>query len=210
MSYIIVGAGGHAKVIFDILIAQQKEIEGFIDDYCTESPIETVPVLGTTDQMDGILDNFPESKYIVAIGSNRLRKSLVTKLSSYSVQFGTAIHPAAVIGSGVQMGDGSVIMANVVVNSGAVIGEHAILNTACTVDHECILHDFVHISPGAHLAGNVKVGSEAQIGIGASVIQGIEIGAKTVVGAGACVVRDLPPNIVAVGCPARKMKTNTK
>lgn len=199
--------GGHARVIMDILDAQEKKVAGFIDDHCFESPIETVPILGTTDQIEKILDAFPQSKFIVAVGSNVLRKRIVNKLSRYPVTFGMAVHPTAVIGSNVNIGSGSVIMPNVVINSGAAIGEHVILNTACTVDHECILHDFVHISPGAHLAGNVTVGSETQVGIGASVIQGIEIGAKTIVGAGACVVRDLPQNIVAVGCPARKMKT---
>jgi len=97
-------------------------------------------------------------------------------------------------------------MANTAINSGTKIGENVIINTGATVDHDCVLEDYVHISPGAHLAGNVYVGELTHIGIGASLIQGVKIGRNVIIGAGAAVINDLPDNVTAVGVPAKVLK----
>jgi acetyltransferase-like isoleucine patch superfamily enzyme len=97
-------------------------------------------------------------------------------------------------------------MPNAVINADAYVGEHVIVNTAATIDHDCRIEDFVHISPGVHMAGGVQIGCCARIGIGASLIPGVRVGRDTIVGAASCVIRDLPENVIAVGCPAKVIK----
>lgn len=207
MRYILIGAGGHAKVIVDILLSTDQEIIGFIDDNIIDEGPYGLPFLGTTKHIEDYQTKYPEARYIVAIGDNGVRESIVNGLKGFNVQFGRAIHSTAVIGSDVCLGDGCVVMPNVVVNAGTIIGEHAILNTASTIDHECKIGSYSHISPGVHLAGGVTVGSCSHIGIGVSIIQGMSIGTETVIGAGACVVNNIPDKVKAVGCPAKVINT---
>lgn len=209
MSYIIVGAGGHAKVVLDILNTLHENIAGIIDDNFRKESFKGLPVLGTTSELDSIVPRFPQDSFIVAVGNYRPRKQIVNLLETFQVNFGTAIHPSAIIGSGVTIGKGTVVMPNVIVNADSHVGDHVILNTACTVDHDCSLQNFVHISPGAHLAGGVKIGECTHIGIGSNVIPRKTIGKFTTVGAGACVVADIPDYVLAVGCPAKVIRTIT-
>lgn len=199
---VIIGAGGHAKVVLDILRASGQEIAGFYDDH-PEAKLEDLPLLGKIKEI-----SYSEHQHIIAIGNNNVRETIATQLSQMSCKIGSAIHPSAVIGSHVTIGDGTVVMANSVINHSAVIGDHCIINTAATVDHDCKISDFVHLSPGVHLAGNVSVRSNAHIGIGSSVIQSVKVGVGAVIGAGAAVIHDIPDHTVAVGCPAKVIKSN--
>lgn len=192
---IILGAGGHGRVVADIVRLCGDEVMGYLDDKAPEE-LPGFHVLGTMDDI-GKWDCW----YFAAVGSPEIRKSLMER----PVSWYTAIHPAAVVAKDTEIGAGSVLMANAVLNPGAVIGKGCIVNTCASVDHDCQLGDFVHISPGAHVAGTVTIGNGTWIGVGASVIQCIQICGACMIGVGAVVVKDISQPGTYVGVPARKV-----
>jgi sugar O-acyltransferase (sialic acid O-acetyltransferase NeuD family) len=194
------GASGHAKVICEILEAQNHAPSGFIDDNPGLTSILEYHVYSTLGQAELTA----EDQFIISIGNNRIRKAIAEKLNA--VKFANAIHPAAAISPRSSFGVGTVVMSNVSVNVHSTIGSHVILNTNCSIDHDCKIDDFVHISPNAALAGNVQVGEGTQIGIGACVKQNIRIGKWVMVGAGAVIIRDVPDYAVVVGNPGKVIK----
>lgn len=203
---LVIGAGGHSKVILDILRLNGDRAVGLLDDNRAlwGHTQGGVPILGA-------LDSYSDYTYdylVLAMGSNALRHKLKTTIFQAVADEAwlTAIHPRAVIASDVTVGLGTVIMAGVIVNSGTTIGAHCILNTASTVDHDSVMSDYVHIAPGSHLAGGVTINEGAFVGVGASVIPNILIDTWSVVGAGAVVVRDVPSRQVVVGNPAKPIK----
>ena len=196
---ILYGGSGHAKVILDCIEAGGGVVLGVFDDNPNLKDLLGVPVLGP--YYSGSL---PEEPLIVAVGNNRIRHRIAATVRH---GFGTAIHPSALFSRYAAVGTGSVVLHYAVIQAGATVGKHCIINTAATVDHDCWLGDFVHISPNAALSGNVEVGEGTHIGTGASVTPGVRIGKWCVVGAGAVVVRDVPDYSVAVGVPARVIKT---
>lgn len=189
------GAGGHAKVIIDILEKNKITIAGLFDNQEVIYKFLDYQVYAAKD---GVF-----SPLIIAIGDNKTRKKVARDLS---VEFGKAIHASAIISDRANIGDGSVVMQGAVVQSCAHIGQHCIINTGATIDHDCIIEDFVHISPHATLCGNVKVGEGTWIGAGATVIQGITIGRWAVIGAGSLVVKDIPDKVLAYGNPSKIVK----
>lgn len=194
------GASGHAKVICEILEAQDRLAYGLIDDNPNITSLLEYPVFNTLQQANVATND----QLIISIGSNRIRKMIAEKLKPAT--FTNAIHPSAVISPRSTVGIGTVVMANVSVNVHSSIGDHVILNTNCSIDHDCVVENFAHISPNVALAGNVQVGEGTQVGIGASVIQGIRIGKWAIVGAGAVIIRDVPDYAVVVGNPGRVLK----
>ncbi|MFJ7765329.1 acetyltransferase [Bacillus toyonensis] len=206
MEYIIVGAGGHGRVILDILIAQNKAVAGFIDDNEEEDVLGVYPILGKKETIVELIETRKDIKFIIAIGDNEARKKIVQYIQDYNGQFGKAIHPSSIVSNNVKIGLGTVVMPNVIINNATNVGQHVILNTASTIDHDCNIQDFVHVSPGVNLAGDVTVGIGSHIGIGACVIPRIKIGNNVIVGAGGVVVKDIVNNVVAVGCPTKIIK----
>ncbi len=209
MRVIIIGAGGHAQVVADILLRMAETGENispaaFLDDNLALKGQEIlgIPVLGET----AVLPAIPHEAVIIAIGDNQKRRQLYRALKAGGEQFATACHPTAVIAPDVNIGPGSMICANAVVNTGSVIGVNVILNTGCTVDHHNQIGDHVHIAPGVNLGGNVHVGEGAFVGIGAAVMPQCQIGHRSRVGAGAVVIKSLPERVTAVGVPARIIK----
>ncbi len=197
---LILGAGGHGKVVADIgLKIGYKEIF-FLDDKA-EGEVLGIKIIGKTK--DAISFNDEKTDFVIAIGNNSVRKAISEKLC---LPYVSLVHPSAVIGFGTEIGEGTVVMANAAINSGAKIGKHCIINTGAIVEHDNLIEDYVHISPGVVLGGAVKVGSKAHIGIGASVKNNIEICENAVVGAGAVVVKDLKEPAVYAGVPAVKLK----
>lgn len=195
---ILVGAGGHGKVVADIVLSSMPnvQIHAFFDDALSNvGKILGIPVLN----MERFLEH-QAWQCIVCIGNNQIRKKIT---ESINIEYVTAIHKNAVISSFSKIYEGSVIMANAVVNADAIIGTHCIINTSAVVEHDCRISDFVHISPGAALAGNVMIGEGSHIGIGASIIPGVKIGRWAIIGAGTVVIRDVPDYAVVVGNPAR-------
>ncbi len=206
---VILGAGGHARVVADILMrardaGHQIKPIGYLDDdpsYHGQSPFG-LPVLGTVSDLaysnhDGL---------VIAIGDNRTRRSLFCQLHRQGEHIVSATHPSAVIAPDVTIGTGAVICAGVVVNPGSMIGADVILNTGCIVEHHNHIGDHAHIAPGVHLGGEVQIGDGALIGIGATVLPQRRVGAWSVVGGGAVVVDDVPEGVVVLGVPARVVR----
>ena len=198
---IVIGAGGHAKVIADIVRKSGDHFLGFLDDNKEAgTPFFDGLILGKTDSFP----EYPHAEFIIGIGDNKIRKMMAEKLEG--VSFYTAVHPTAVIGEGGCLGEGSCVMANAVINPDAAIGKHCIINTAAVVEHDNILGNYTHISPGAALAGTVRVGECVQVGIGAKVIQNTAICSDVLVGAGSVVVKNITESGTYVGIPVRKVK----
>ncbi|WP_281725749.1 acetyltransferase [Lachnoclostridium phocaeense] len=195
---IIIGASGHGKVVADTILQSGDRVRGFLDDNpeLGESFIG-FPVLGTVDQFV----DYPDTKFVVAIGNAKIRENIVEKLAG--VSWYTAIHPRAVISFlDTSIGEGTVVMADAVINAGAKIGNHCIINTGAVVEHDNRIEDFAHISVGAKLAGTVHVGKGTWIGIGATVKNNVEICEECMIGAGAVVVKNILSKGVYVGVPA--------
>ncbi len=203
---IVVGAGGHARVVIDAVEKQGRyEIAGVLDDAASApgTAVLGYPVLGGREMLGRA--GLPE-RAIVAIGMPAARGAWIAHLADKGFELPAIVHPHASVGRGVEIGWGSVVFAGAVVNSGTRIGRGVIVNTGASVDHDCELGDLVHVAPGAHLAGGVRVGERAHIGIGACVIQGLEIGADAVIGAGAAVLCSIASGTTAVGVPARPLR----
>lgn len=198
---LIVGSGGHGRVVADTAIAcRQFERIAFMDDRYEElGSVMNLPVLGPISKTAEFITEFSDA--LVAIGDNRLRVQLLEFLKGIGFRIPCLIHPTAYVGLDTAIGEGTVMFANSVVNTGAYIGRGSIINTAATVDHDTHIEDGVHLSPGVHLAGDVYVGSCSWIGTGASIIPGVRIGSDVVVGAGAVVIRDIPDGVTVVGNP---------
>lgn len=195
---VLVGAGGHAKVVLAALLAAGHRVGAVLDDDprrwrralldCTvEGPIEP-----------GRLSGRPA---VLAIGDNAARQ----RLASLPAEWLTVVHPAALVHDSVVLGPGSVVFAGAVVQPGARLGSHVIVNTGASIDHDCELGDFVHVAPGARLAGEVRVGVGALLGIGCCVVPGIVIGPWATIGAGAAVVSDVGEKERVAGVPARPL-----
>jgi sugar O-acyltransferase (sialic acid O-acetyltransferase NeuD family) len=210
MKLVIVGAGGHGKVVLDILrAAGLHEPVGFVDSSPgrTGSKFGGLPVFGPANVLPKLRQQNIRAA-IVAIGDCRARQKYATLLREEGFELLNAIHPTASISASAVVGKNVVIAAQAAVCTEAQIGDSVILNTNSVVDHECEIGQAAHICPGAHLAGRVRVGAGAWIGIGANVIQCLSIGEHAIVGAGAAVIRDVPAYATVVGVPARVIKTD--
>lgn len=199
-SVIIIGAGGHGKVIADIIQKSGDRVVGFLDDNpCIGANFIGFPMLGAVDDYKKF-----DNEFVIAIGNATIRERIARKLSS--VSWYTAIHPTAVISDiDVEIGAGTVVMANAVINTGAKIGKHCIINSGAIVEHDNKIADFVHISVGAKLAGTVKIGSGTWIGIGANVSNNVTVCGNCMVGAGTVVVKDIEKAGIYVGVPAERI-----
>lgn len=195
---VVIGAGGHAKVVISTLQAcGRRPVRAFDDDPGKwGSELLGVPIVGpvseaANEKVDGA---------IVAVGDNQHRARLVESLE---LSWLSAVHPAAFVHPTVRLGSGSVVFAGAVIQPDVKIGGHAIINTSTTVDHDCRLGELVHLAPGVRLGGGVQIGAGSLIGIGAAVIPNVVIGSWAVVGAGAAVIARLPDGCTAVGVPAK-------
>jgi sugar O-acyltransferase (sialic acid O-acetyltransferase NeuD family) len=209
---VVIGAGGHGREVAEILRDQARRggaltVLGFIDD--SESmrgqTIDGLPVLGDWMWFDGA--DLTDVAVICAVGQPLVCRRLVQRALALGLPFVSAISPLAHISSYAQVGQGVTMFPHVVVNTGALIGDYCILNVGTSVSHDVRVGRYSNVNPGVHLAGNVTVGEGCYIGMGTNVIQGQSIGSWTTVGASAVVVRDLPDSVIAVGVPARVIKT---
>lgn len=194
------GAGGHAKVIMDILEECRTEVSGIVDD---NPDIQTF--MGRE-----IISGYRKgiSPVIISIGSNAIRKRIAGRLYDEKVVFGTAVSVHAVVSPRAVIGEGTVVMQGSILQSDCRIGRHCIINTGASVDHECVIGDYAHISPHATLCGNVQVGEETWVGAGTVVNPGIKIGKGCVIGSGSVVCRDIPDGVVAYGSPCKVIRKN--
>ena len=204
---LIIGAGGHGKVVADCAIEQGDwERIAFLDDlYPGLTEVLGCPVLGKLSDAEQFVNEYPDA--VIAVGNNQRRIELLATVRGLGFGLSVICHPSAVISRTAVIGPGSVLFANSVVNTDARLGDGCIVNTGATIDHDCVLADGVHISPGAHLGGAVLVGRASWVGIGACVRELTVIGGRVLVGAGAAVVGDVPDGVTVTGVPAEIAQT---
>jgi UDP-perosamine 4-acetyltransferase len=199
---VIIGGGGHAKVIIDILKSDPTvEIVGCTAQHMG-SRVLNIEVLGDDTILPELYNRGIQHAFI-AIGDNRLRQQLARKAAHLGFGFVNAISPFAYMADSVQLGVGIAVMAGSVIQADAQIDDHSIINTHASVDHDCKIGPFNHVAPGSTLSGNVGIGAGAFLGTGTKVIDGIQIGEWSILGAGTVVVKDIPSRCLAVGVPAR-------
>ena len=201
---IIIGAGGHARVLFDCLRLQGVNVLGMLDKAGTENGNFDLPIIGD----DSAISEYPSDTVelvngLGSVGNMNLRTSIFSRFKKLGYRFRSVIHPSAMIAHDCELGEGVQVLAGAVLNSGTKIGANTIVNTGAIVDHECIIGSHVHIAPGCTLSGGIHIGDGTHIGTGATIIQGISIGNRALVAAGAVVVKNVPDGEKVMGVPAK-------
>ncbi len=196
------GAGGHSKVITDILNSLGITVIGMFDD---SPPMARFKAMEIRDGIRLLGEGFPalDAPLIISVGNNARRAELASLIDA---TYGTAIHGTAIISDKATINVGTVVLHGAIVQAGTKIGAHVLINTAASIDHDNTIGDYAHISPHATLCGHVHVGEGTHIGAGAIVIPSIRIGRWCTIGAGAVVIEDIPDFATAVGNPARVIK----
>jgi sugar O-acyltransferase (sialic acid O-acetyltransferase NeuD family) len=205
MKVLVYGAGGHGRVVADILLASGcRELGGFLDDSKAlhGSTVMGLPVLGGEDWLQ---DKEDKSDVVLAlgIGDNCIRRDKAEKHKSSGVETVRAIHPSSMLSRWVHIEQGTVVMAGAVINPGAQIGLGVIINSGAVIEHDVVIGDYGHVSPNAVMGGESRLGPLSHLGLGAVVLPGVTIGRGSIIGAGAVVVEDVPDNVIAMGVPAR-------
>jgi sugar O-acyltransferase (sialic acid O-acetyltransferase NeuD family) len=201
---IVVGGGGHAKVLVSALLLQNRSIFGFVDPKPSLPPLLGIVHLGDDDLI--FLHSPIQVRLVNGVGSTGstvLRRAIYERFREKQYIFETVIHPSAIIAPEVHIEDGIQVMAGAVVQPGSHLGANVIINTGARVDHDCLIDAHAHIAPGATLSGSVHIGKGAHIGTGASIIEGIDVGEASIVGAGAVVLGNVAAGVTVVGVPAR-------
>ena len=191
------GAGGHAKVILDILKSNGITVPEIFDDNPDIESFMGIPVSHA-----GI-----RSPLIISIGNNRIRKNIAEKINKDWIS-SFFYDKSAIVSDCASIEKGTVVMHGAIIQSSVKIGKHCIINTGVSIDHDCLIQDYVHIAPGCTLCGNVKIGEGSFIGAGTVIIPEVSIGNWSVIGAGSVVTRDIPDNVVAYGSPCKTAKQN--
>jgi UDP-perosamine 4-acetyltransferase len=204
---IVVGGGGHAKVLISAIQLQGRDILGYVDADPSLPAVLGIENLGDDDVV--FKHSITEIELVNGVGSarsTRLRQSVFEKFKNRGYRFATVVHPSAFVAPGVDLEEGVQVMAGAVVQPGTRLGKNVVINTGASVDHDCVVNCHAHIAPGVTLSGAVYVGAGSQIGTGASIIQGIKIGPQSIVGAGAVVIHDVPEAVTVVGVPAAALE----
>lgn len=206
---VLIGGGGHSKVIIDIIKSNNDfEIVGITEKNSMLKKINGIPILGDDSILDKLFNQGVEYAFIcigISKGIN-LRNTLYNKVKKIGFKIPTLIHRQAIISPYAKIGQGSCVMAGAIINSHAQIGENSVINTGSIIEHDCVIGNNTFISPGAILAGNVTVKDNSFIGIGSKIIEGKTIGNNVTIGAGAVVIDDIPDYCTAVGVPAKVIK----
>lgn len=193
---IIIGAGGHGRVIFDIALSLNKyKTVSFLDD----QKVGAKNVLGKVSDFSKFLSSH---EFVVGIGDEKVREKIALMLKDSGAKIVSLVHEKAVIGSDVSIGNGTVVMAGAVINNGAKIGEGVIVNTCASIDHDAEVGDYTHVSIGARIAGTVKIGSFVFVGPGAVVCKNLSVIDNVKIGAGAVVLNNIAEKGLYVGVPA--------
>jgi sugar O-acyltransferase (sialic acid O-acetyltransferase NeuD family) len=201
---VVFGAGGHGKVVADMLLLRGVTVAGFVDDRAerTSSRIMGLPVLGNRDWLRRQAAAGPLA---VALGigtNNHGRREAAEFTRSCGAQLLTVVHPAAVVSPHAHLGPGTVVMAGAVINAEAHVGTGVVVNSGAVVEHDVIVEDFAFLAPNCSIGGAGRVGELALIGLGAVLLPLVSVGAETKIGAGAVVLRDIPAGVIASGVPA--------
>ena len=207
---LIAGAKGFAKEVLEVVYQTAPAAQlAFYDDVSTDLSAllhGRYPILRTAAEARQWLAQ--DRRFALGVGGPGARRALAEKLRALGGELTSVLSPRAIIGAfGNRIGAGCSVMSGAVLTSDVALGEGVLVNLNCTIGHDCVLGDYCEISPGAHLSGHVVLGPRCVLGTGAVVLPGVSIGAGTVVGAGSVVTKDLPANVVAVGAPAKAIKT---
>lgn len=205
---VIIGGGGHARVVIDALRAA-GELQPFaIVDPSTDGPVDGVPLYGDDDTLPRLLAEGVETGVVGvgSVGDVRTRRGLHERALALGFTLPPVVHPRATVAATARLCIGCFVAAGAVVGPGAVLGEGAIINSNAVVDHDCVIGAFAHVAPGAALSGAVTVGEASLVGTGAAIIQGVHVGAGVLIGAGAAVVADVADGTTVTGVPARQRK----
>lgn len=205
---ILLGAGGHAKVVLDLLRLLDYHVLGVCDPEMVARGISQwrgLPVLGTDE---AVMQYSPESITLAnglgsVPGQQLKRRRLHERFTNLGYYFVTLVHPSVILGSDVELGRGVQVMAGVIVQADTIVGDNVILNTGSRIDHDGLVGDHVHVAPGAVVSGNVAISEGCHIGPASVVIQSIKLAKDSVVGAGTTVLYDLPENCQLTGQPPR-------
>lgn len=206
---ILIGAGGHAKVLVDCLLRQDVPILGFLE--CNAALHGTrvcgLPVLGGDAEL---ARHAPGTVLLVnavgSVSSLASRRSVFEALKQKGYEFLTIMHPSVVLGAGVRLAEGTQVMAGAIIQPDVTVGKNSIVNSGALIDHDTVIGSHVHVSPGCVLSGGIRVGDGTHVGAGATVIQGISIGALCLVAAGSVVIRDVPDGAEVMGVPAAERR----
>lgn len=205
MKVVIIGGGGHAKVIIDILRLNKIKIYGIYDDHLKKGT--TINGIKVRGKISSLPTSKPRLKYICAIGNNQNRQKIVESIDS-NLEWINAIHPTAWISDqAVTLGIGLTICAGAIIQTNTTIGDHSIINTKTSIDHDCQIGNFTHLAPGSTICGVVEIGNGTMIGAGSTIIQCRKIGENSLIGAGSNVIKDIPANVTAFGNPCQLVKS---
>ncbi|MDB5347846.1 MAG: sugar O-acyltransferase, sialic acid O-acetyltransferase NeuD family [Schlesneria sp.] len=198
---VVIGAGGHSKVVISALQEAGTAIEAVYDDDPAKwgQKLLGIEVRGPIDA----LKTSPNRRGIIGIGDNGIREKLSQELS---LKWVTIVHPFSYVHPTAQIGEGSVVMAGAVIQPDVVVGRHCIVNTSSSIDHDCRVGDFSSLGPGTNLSGGVRIGNRCMLGTGCAVLPGVCIEDKVTVGAGTTVIRDQPAGCTIVGAASRMIR----
>ena len=210
--FVIIGAGGHAREVLDIIEAckvagKHYEMLGYLVDAQYGLPgklINDKPILG---DFTWLAQHAAEVQVICGVGDPAVRKRLVTRARLCGARFGNIIHPSVIMTRRITLGEGIVVAAGCILTNQIRIGNHAHINLDCTISHDAVFEDFATLAPGVHVSGYVTLGEGSYLGTGSNIIDRKTIGGWSVIGAGSVVIRDIPSYSTAVGVPAKVIKT---
>jgi UDP-perosamine 4-acetyltransferase len=203
---VVIGAGGHAKVVVELIRAQGRyDVVGCTDPAPERGDVVGAPILGSDDILPDLYAQGVRHCF-VALGDNPLRMKVARRVTSLGFELINAISPNAIVSPTARLGHGVAVMAGAVINAATVVEDLAIINTHSVVDHDCQIGEAAHVAPRAALAGGVRIGPLAFVGAGATIVPGVSVGESSIIGAGATVISSLGPNLVAVGVPARSVQ----
>ncbi|THF56605.1 acetyltransferase [Ollibium composti] len=203
-SLLVLGCGGHGRVVADAAFECGYDEVAFLDDVGSAHQPRGLKVLGPFAATADFAPDWPAA--IAAVGNGDLRLRLFHDIRQLGFETPSIVHPSAVVSRGALIGNGVFVAAGAIINTDARIGDAVIVNTGARIDHDCEIGVGSHIAPGATLSGSVVVGQRTWLGTGCSVRQGTRIGEKVMVGVGAAVVSDLADGLTYVGVPARVLK----
>ncbi|WAA11394.1 acetyltransferase [Fervidibacillus albus] len=202
---IIIGNGGHASVLSEILLEQKRKIIGFTAPQKEENSF-SIPYIGQDDVIFHYGINEIELVLgIGTVGDTTIRKNLFHLFKNRGYRFSNVIHPKSIIAPSVKFGEGVQVMAGAIIQTNTILADNIIVNTGAKIDHNCQIESHVHIAPGSVISGGVTIKSSTHIGAGSTIIQGIKIGSNCLVGAGTVVVRDVQEHKKVLGVPAREV-----
>lgn len=209
MRVIVIGGGGHAKVVISLLKKLSGyDIVGYTDAKNNGDLLSSV-YLGNDDVLKRIVNEQNIDALVVGVGQIKnaaQRRKIVNDLEELNVGFPALVSPDAVVNEEVSIGNGTVVMDGAVIQPMSRVGAFCIVNTSCSIDHDCTIGDFVHVAPGVTISGGVEIGNDVLVGAGSTIIQGVRICSNVLIGAGSVVYRDIVEPGLYIGNPLRKVR----